>query len=664
MMLIRDKHFGWVQGEFFIWLFKSNGFRFGQLLLAWLFAGLLSSVAYAVPMTTTYQGYLENADGEPLNATVNMTFALYATAQGGSAVWTETHQQIEVTDGVFSVTLGSQNSFTDDSLEDNRYLGVTVGTDPEMTPRQPLTSAFFAMRAGVADSVKAASVETEAIADGAVTADKIATQTITGEQIAAGVTITAEERQKLESLGTGGIDNNPTFDNVTVEEQLNVKKHLKVGENSIHLDSSTKNNASTNEIYTDGGHLVIQPPAKSSKNVGIGTSNPKAKLHVNGVLKLSPVVPDGTELFEISGKNGFKGIWAFYNEGDKEGEISSVDLSYPRSYSPLIINGDDVIINQKQEGDNIQPGNVGIGLKIGNEPKSKLDIAGSVAIGSGYAGKETAPKNGLLVEGDVKIGIHNYPAQLEVGKHTLQKAVIGSAYGPNVIGWGGAYIGFNAKRIIPKKSDNQWDYDANATWVFDGDGGANGGSIIYNDVAGSLRFVTVESTKPQNSNAVYSKNLTDTEISSRLRMTIRGDNGYVGIGTPNPSCKLDVRSGNICRNGIPIKSGFSDKRWKKDIKPLENTLEKVVKLQGVNYQWDTENYPDMGFDDKPQIGLIAQEVEKIIPEVVTTNHEGYKGVDYSKITAVLVEAVKELKAQNDALKAIVCEDHPEKAICQ
>jgi hypothetical protein len=62
--------------------------------------------------------------------------------------------------------------------------------------------------------------------------------------------------------------------------------------------------------------------------------------------------------------------------------------------------------------------------------------------------------------------------------------------------------------------------------------------------------------------------------------------------------------------------------------------------------------------------MIAQEVESVLPDLVSTDTEGYKSLAYDKMTAVLVEAVKELKAQNDALKAIVCEDHPEKAICQ
>lgn len=110
--------------------------------------------------------------------------------------------------------------------------------------------------------------------------------------------------------------------------------------------------------------------------------------------------------------------------------------------------------------------------------------------------------------------------------------------------------------------------------------------------------------------------------------------------------------------------GDSDKRWKKNVQPLQNTLEKLSQLQGVSFQWDIENYPDVGFDDTPQIGLIAQEVEQVFPELVTTNNEGYKGVKYNKLTAILIEAVKELKAQNDALKTIVCKESPEEEICQ
>ena len=136
--------------------------------------------------------------------------------------------------------------------------------------------------------------------------------------------------------------------------------------------------------------------------------------------------------------------------------------------------------------------------------------------------------------------------------------------------------------------------------------------------------------------------------------------GNVGIGTTNPTYKLHV-AGNAYTTGS---WGSSDARWKKNITLLQDSLQKVSQLNGVKFDWKTDEYPDNGFSEDRQIGFIAQEVEPIIPELVSTDDNGYKSVSYEKMTAVLVEAVKELKAQNDALKAIVCEDHPEKAICQ
>ena len=98
-------------------------------------------------------------------------------------------------------------------------------------------------------------------------------------------------------------------------------------------------------------------------------------------------------------------------------------------------------------------------------------------------------------------------------------------------------------------------------------------------------------------------------------------------------------------------AGASDKKLKKDIQPLEGALEKVKALHGVTFSWDLEQYPNWGFKDTKQIGLIAQNVEEVMPELVSTDSKGYKAVSYDKLTAVLVEAVKELKAENEALKS-------------
>jgi Chaperone of endosialidase len=84
----------------------------------------------------------------------------------------------------------------------------------------------------------------------------------------------------------------------------------------------------------------------------------------------------------------------------------------------------------------------------------------------------------------------------------------------------------------------------------------------------------------------------------------------------------------------------SDRRFKKLIVPIDSALDKIISLQGVSYYWDVDNFPDRNFSTTRQIGLIAQDVEKVVPEVVHTNDDGYKSLSYDKLTAVLIEAVK------------------------
>lgn len=97
----------------------------------------------------------------------------------------------------------------------------------------------------------------------------------------------------------------------------------------------------------------------------------------------------------------------------------------------------------------------------------------------------------------------------------------------------------------------------------------------------------------------------------------------------------------------------SDRRYKQNISPIVSALEKVSKLQGVTFTWNRKDYPSRFFCEGPQIGLIAQDVETVIPEVVLTDNEGFKSVAYDKLTAVLVEAVKEMKVKMNSQDSII-----------
>lgn len=160
--------------------------------------------------------------------------------------------------------------------------------------------------------------------------------------------------------------------------------------------------------------------------------------------------------------------------------------------------------------------------------------------------------------------------------------------------------------------------------------------------------------------ALWTRNSGGTNASEKMRIT---DAGNVGIGCTAPNYKLQV-VGDIAADGGTLRAASavisttitacSDIRYKKNIAPLNNALDNVMKLQGVTYNWKVSEFPDKYFTEKKQIGIIAQELEKIYPELVETDAKGYKTVDYSKIAPILIESVKEqqqeIKGQQEQLK--------------
>ncbi|RJR25281.1 MAG: tail fiber domain-containing protein [Desulfobacteraceae bacterium] len=112
----------------------------------------------------------------------------------------------------------------------------------------------------------------------------------------------------------------------------------------------------------------------------------------------------------------------------------------------------------------------------------------------------------------------------------------------------------------------------------------------------------------------------------------------------NPLIYGEFDSRRVEINGaltITSMAAASDLRFKKEIRHLNSSLEKVSALNGVSFEWNREMYPDKGFGNGRQIGLIAQEVEPVLPELVHTDRQGRKSVSYDKLTAVLAEAIKE-----------------------
>jgi len=181
--------------------------------------------------------------------------------------------------------------------------------------------------------------------------------------------------------------------------------------------------------------------------------------------------------------------------------------------------------------------------------------------------------------------------------------------------------------------------------AFGDSGDANIGRFAYNNASNYFAFVT--------------------NASEAMRID---SSGNVGIGVTAPNAKLQV--GDSCKINTSLGVGTdasgttgeiratnnvtayysSDIALKENISPIGNALDKLSQISGVEFDWTKDYIDDHGGEDgyfvrKHDVGVIAQEIKKVLPEVVAERQDGTLAVRYEKIIALLIEAVKELKGK-------------------
>ena len=623
-----------------------------RLLLSWVFLVALSNVVLAqVPQTMSYQGVLTDADGSPVaNGTYTLTFKLYNI--GDAVNWTEI-QQVPVKNGLINIILGKVQPLS--LAFDQPYrLGITIGNEPELEPRIELTSAAYSLNAS-------------SVSDSSVTGAKIARNHVVRSinnlrdevRIVAGdnVTIKPEGQTLLISAAaTGGGDGhsldaadgspvNAVFvDNEgnvgvgtdTPGEKLDVEGNIRASGiirsgNSLIIDGGTAFVGAPNQITSTSGEMAIGGAGNFSFadiKVGIGTTSPDAALQVVGAF------------------NETKGTLKITTPSSFTGFTTSLLLDSGHiDTTPSIAGSTPLFLNSLSTGDVRLVnggGNVGIATQV---PLSLLHISTQERGNMGDVE--------LILEADIDNNNENDNPYITFRQDGDQvNAFIG------LEGTGGARsTGTLSNAFVIGSEDNnpavQFVTNDNvrmtiATNGFVGIGTAspnekleianvNGARIIVSDGAGSDRRALL--FQAPSGSQEYGRILAHKYgfFSGPQDLVLQDTGGNVGIGTTTPSATLDV-AGNVKVNGVVVHA--SDIRLKKNIEPIDEALDKILKLRGVMFEW--KNGPDnRNPEEGAQIGLIAQEVEAIIPEIVRTDPEGYKSVAYANVTAILIEAIKE-----------------------
>jgi hypothetical protein len=399
--------------------------------------------------------------------------------------------------------------------------------------------------------------------------------------------------------------------------------------------SSVQNNGYASQTVNDAIWI------KSSGNVGIGTSSPQDK-------------------FVVLGPNG--------NAGLEIGNLSNTEsyvLSYNRSIADYT--GFRIITNSSNNTFVATPsGNVGIGTSSpGSYPYGgKLNVNGDISssggkIGWGITDAFTAYGNSIAhygmswSNGSIPVAISGYYG---VGFFTTGSEKM------RIDPLGNVAIGTTIPSAKLDVTDSMSNPTVRIAYVpMSGYGGGGNIDIVggYSDyVSGAISWkngTTVQGQIDYNGGnrlmTLTSQYYMDFRTLSMSRMYINSM-GYVGIGTTSPMYTLHV-NGSVAGTSAYI--NLSDERYKKDILPIENALDKVLSLNGVTFNWNKEFNPETNLDDTNHIGLIAQEVEKVIPQAVSTASDDNqtKSVAYSDLVPVLIEAIKEQQKQIEELKKLI-----------
>ena len=181
--------------------------------------------------------------------------------------------------------------------------------------------------------------------------------------------------------------------------------------------------------------------------------------------------------------------------------------------------------------------------------------------------------------------------------------------------------------------------------------------IVSSVSTGTAPFSVSSTTKVTNLNAdlldgltagnFLRSNATDTAsgvitFSNNTASTTKSDGAVIVTGGVGIGGALNV-------GGDVVAYASSDERLKDNIELISNPIKKVQSLKGVTWDWN-DNADELQ-QSLPNVGVIAQDVEKVLPELVTDRDNGYKGVDYAKLTGLLIEAIKEQQKQIDDLKS-------------
>jgi type VI protein secretion system component Hcp len=630
-------------------------------------AALVSlGVGAVIPMSINYQGRLLDSAGKPVpNGTHDFVFRFYDAETGGNLLWSEEHLDVPVNDGLFQVNLGTINEITPDvvtppssPIESFFDIFLEVTTDGEvMEPRTPLSSTPYAMMTHRVDGdITTAPGSLSIINQIGFNYEKIKWDVGGGEsygemEASDGFTVTKAYDKATPNLFQSYMESGDGVSMTKAYDKSSPLLYETYSEASDGVGLTKRIDKSSPLLY----ELTIESSDLSAQSARIDKASPQLYQALvqseegpsitKRIDQASPLLYEST----VESTDGLsltkeydKATPILFQSSMESGEGPSItkriDKASPLLYESTVESTDGLSLTK--EYDKASP-------KLAMFGAHYMDIE-DVDVGDSVSFTMVADTAGASMRQAIQAGDAALQAQLNTsilpteevslrmtssgGTLPIEEICVSTGPGSDPV----SMWMFTTSSLMPGAGPADTNFQVYVT--------AEGGTLEMENVGGT-------------SGDGVAITITDDDNSLRIRhggantgVYLESDpstGGRIGINNEAPSEALQV-SGNICASGAI--GACSDVRFKDNIEDITGALDKVTSLRGVSFTWKQDEYPAQRFADGRQVGLIAQEVLEVTPEVVLKDGDGYYSVDYGKLTPLLVEAVKELKAQNAELR--------------
>jgi hypothetical protein len=659
----------------------------------------------SVPRLINVTGAFQPAVEQPLPAVIGVTLSLYSSAEGGTPLWQESQTVAVDKTGKFSVLLGSTQhggiSPEVFAARDELWLAMQfAGTGEVEQARVRLASVPYALRAADADtlggrpasayvlappagdastvqggSASAAAGSSDVVLAGTpnrlakyVNAADVGDSAVfeSGGLVGVGTTVPLDVMHLQFNNINGGMtglavqnmgNTSASYSGMLFYDQAGVLGQFQGFNNSTHeyrINNIAKNgggtaNGSINFMINTASRFFVA----SNGNVGIGTTSPFSNLEISNGISATP--------------NAL--VMASTYNASSVGSQFTGRHARGTSVAPTALLANDGLGGFGGRGygaTGFGPGISGMSIRASENWTDAAQGTYLQFFATKTGTTAALPWMTLDATGRLAVGSGTFPsAVIEAVRDGETADFQATAYS------GGAFAG-EALFLARSARGTQASPSAVQNGDFIGGFGVSGfGTAHWGEFNAGMGAVALENWTDAAHGAGLGFVTTPLGATDNVVHMVIGPEGNVGIGTfptiPAIADMLevsgDIRVGTTGTNGCVknfagtglIGTCSSDRRLKKDITPFAPVLNKVTALQPVHYFWRAAEFPDRHFGDSRAYGLIAQDVEQVLPEIVVTNADGFKAVDYSKLPLLTIQAVKELKSENDSLKQRVAE---------